>query len=203
MGTKLKDIPNPADMLKMEQQRPKVDSIIQKCEAKKTAAADHFKLGQYGEAVKSYQQATTILESAIEDFPLFIQELKQLEATIFNNIAACAKKDCNSKMEIEYSTKVIEMQNYLTDVSVLLKAYLRRGLAYESCEKYLQAKEDMLSVKQLQVDNKQASQCLDRCSKAIRDIYGDNIPEVKSNGLVQMAKANSKEESPAAKKESP
>lgn len=133
----------------MEKQRPKVDKIIQKCDEKKTLAAEKFKLGQYGEAVKAYQGATTVLESSIEDFPLFKQELKQLEATIFNNIAACAKKDCNSKMEIEYSTKVIEMQEYLTEVSVLLKAYLRRGLAYETCEKYLQAKEDMLSVKQL------------------------------------------------------
>ena len=85
------------------------------------------------------------------------------------------------------------MQQYLTEVSVLLKAYLRRGLAYETCEKYLQAKEDMLSVKQLQADNKQASQCLERCAKAIKDIYGNKkVPEVKSNGLVKMA---SKEES--------
>jgi tetratricopeptide (TPR) repeat protein len=138
----------------MLKQRPKVDGVIQKCDNKKTLAAEKFKLGQYGEAVKCYQQAAASLESAVEDFPLFKQELSQLEATIFNNIAACAKKDCNSKMEIEYSTKVIEMQQYLSEVSVLLKAYLRRGLAYETCEKYLQAKEDMLSVKQLQVENK-------------------------------------------------
>jgi len=30
---------------------------------------------------------------------------------------------------------------------VLMKAFLRRGLAYEQLEKYLEAKEDMLSVK--------------------------------------------------------
>lgn len=188
----------------MEKQRPKIDSIVKKVDTKKTSAAEKFKLGQYGEAVKAYQQATQILEGAIEDFPLFKQELKQLEATIFNNIAACSKKDCNSKMEIEYSTKVIEMQEYLTDVSVLLKAYLRRGLAYETNEKYLQAKEDMLSVKQLQVDNKQASQCMDRCKKAIKDIYGDKVPEVKSNGLIKMAgKTSSPSGSPATLKESP
>lgn len=105
-------------------------------------------------------------------------------------------------MEIEYSTKVIEMQEYLTEVSVLLKAYLRRGLAYETSEKYLQAKEDMLSVKQLQVDNKQASQCMDRCSKAIKDIYGNKVPASKSNGLVKMASKESGA-SPKTKKESP
>jgi hypothetical protein len=105
-------------------------------------------------------------------------------------------------MEIEYSTKVIDMQEQLSEVSVLLKAYLRRGLAYETSEKYLQAKEDMLSVKQLQVDNKQASQCMDRCSKAIKDIYGNKVPTVKSNGLVKMASKGSST-SPVAKKESP
>lgn len=90
-----------------------------------------------------------MLESAIEDFPLFEQELYQKEATFFNNMAACYKKELNSKMEIEYTTKVIEKQQYLTDKQVLLKAYLRRGLAYEETEKYLKAKEDMLSVKEL------------------------------------------------------
>jgi hypothetical protein len=37
-----------------------------------------------------------------------------------------------------------------------LKAYLRRGLAYEQLEKFLQAKEDMLTVKEIQFDNKHA-----------------------------------------------
>ena len=55
MGDKLTDLPNPEDLAKMERQRPKVDSVIQKCETKKTAAAEKFKLGQYGDAVKAYQ----------------------------------------------------------------------------------------------------------------------------------------------------
>jgi len=128
-----------------------------------------------------------MLESAIEDFPLYKQELKQVEATIFNNIAACCKKELNSKMEVEYTTKVIEMTEYLTDKNVILKAFLRRGLAYETLEKFLQAKEDMLTVKQLQFDNKQASQCLSRCSKAIKDIYGTAVPESKPNAPVKLA----------------
>jgi len=40
-------------------------------------------------------------------------------------------------MEIDYTTKVIDKQMYLTDKNVLLKAYLRRGLAYEEMEKFL------------------------------------------------------------------
>ena len=97
--------------------------------------------------MKQYKSGVDILESAIEDFPLFKQELVSVEATLFNNLAACCHKELNSKSEIEYTTKVIDRQQYLTDSSVLLKAYLRRGLAYEQQEKYLQAKEDILSVK--------------------------------------------------------
>lgn len=39
-------------MAKKEKQRPKIDKIIEKCEAKKNDAAEKFKLGQYGDAVK-------------------------------------------------------------------------------------------------------------------------------------------------------
>jgi tetratricopeptide (TPR) repeat protein len=176
----------PEEKAKKDKQRPKVDKFMSKVDAKKEKAAELFKLGQYGEAVNFYKQATEMLESAIDDFPLFKQELNMVEATIFNNIAACCKKELNSKMEIEYTTKVIDKQEYLTDKNVLLKAYLRRGLAYEQLEKYGQAKEDMLSVKQLQYDNKQASQCLNRCNKAIKDIYGDSPPSVKPNAPIKL-----------------
>lgn len=57
LGSKLTEM-NPADLLKMEKQRPKIDGIVNKVETKKTSAAEKFKLGQYGEAVKAYQQAT-------------------------------------------------------------------------------------------------------------------------------------------------
>jgi hypothetical protein len=55
----------------MEKQSPKVDKILEKCETRKTAAAKYFKIGQYGEAVKAYETAVLVLESAVEDFPLF------------------------------------------------------------------------------------------------------------------------------------
>lgn len=70
---------------------------------------------------------------------------------------------------------------------MVIKAYLRRGLAYEQLEKFLDAKNDMLSVKQLQATNKQASDCLNRCNKAIKDIYGDNVPEQKKRSPIKLA----------------
>jgi hypothetical protein len=89
------------------------------------------------------------LESLIEDFPLFRREITLLEATILNNLAVCSKKELNSKMEIEYTSKVIDRQQYIDDSTIILKAYLRRGLAYEQMEKFLQAREDMLSVREI------------------------------------------------------
>lgn len=113
-----------------------MDKLFKKCDERKTEAASLFKLGQYGEAIKEYKRAVDILEVAREDFPLFVSEIAGLEATIFNNIAACYKKELNSSAEIEYTSKVIERQSHISDSSILLKAYLRRGLAYEEIEKY-------------------------------------------------------------------
>ncbi len=45
---------------------------------------------------------------------------------------------------------------YISDKNLVLKAYLRRGLAYELSEKFLLARDDMLSVKNIQIENKQA-----------------------------------------------
>lgn len=70
---------------------------------------------------------------------------------------------------------------------MLIKAFLRRGKAYEQTEKFLQAKEDMLSVKSMNANNKQASEILNRCNKAIKEIYGDKIPEYKKNSPVKLA----------------
>ena len=57
-------------------------------------------------------------------------------------------------MEIEYTTKVVDRSQFLTDKQVLIKAILRRGLAYEQLEKFLKARDDMMAVKELQYDNK-------------------------------------------------
>ena len=112
------------------------------------------KLGQYGDAVKIYKKGTSSLESAIEDFPLWKQEMTEYEASLFNNISVCYNKELNSKLEIEFTSKVIERAQWITDPTMMIKAYLRRGKAYEQLEKFLEAKEDMLSVKQLNATNK-------------------------------------------------
>lgn len=70
---------------------------------------------------------------------------------------------------------------------MLIKAFLRRGKAYEQVEKFLEAKEDMLSVKSLNATNKQASEILNRCNKAIKEIYGNKVPEQKKRSPIKLA----------------
>ena len=45
MGDKLVNSLTKEDQAKIEKQRPKVDKVIEKCEAKKKDAAEKFKLG--------------------------------------------------------------------------------------------------------------------------------------------------------------
>lgn len=103
-----------------------------------------------------YKNAAEILDIAYEDFGVFKKEIAQLEAAIFGNIAFCYGKDQHDRNQIEFSTKVLERSPYIEDVNMLIKAYLRRGLAYESTEKYKLAINDLMRVRELQPMNKQA-----------------------------------------------
>ena len=63
-------------------------------------------------------------------------------------------------------------------MSVLQKAYLRRGLAYEHSEKFKLAADDLHRVRQLDPVNKQARDALTRCLKCIKEDTGvDYVPE--------------------------
>ena len=87
---------------------------------------------------------------------MFKKEIAQNEAAIFGNIAFCYGKDKQDKQQIEFCTKVIDRSLYLDDMNVLIKAYLRRGLSYEHCEKFKLAANDLTRVKQMDPMNKQA-----------------------------------------------
>lgn len=75
---------------------------------------------------------------------------------------------------------------------MLIKAYLRRGLAYETVERYKPAVNDLMRVRELQPMNKQAQQGIQRCQKYIKQDEGESyipndedislpdLPELKS-----------------------
>ena len=73
---------------------------------------------------------------------------------------------------------MIERAPYVQDSSVLAKAYLLRGYAYESIDKFKEAKEDMTRVRELQPSNQEATKVLTRVNKAIADINKVDLSDV-------------------------
>lgn len=61
---------------------------------------------------------------------------------------------------------------------MLAKAYLLRGYAYESIEKFKDAKEDMTRVRELQPSNQEATKVLTRLNKAIADLNKVDLSDV-------------------------
>lgn len=88
-----------------------------------------------------------ITTDVILDFPLYKSEVKREEASIFNNIAFAYGKDNIDTKQIEYCSKVIDRAPYIKDIQVMIKARLRRGLAYESKENYKKAADDLMYVR--------------------------------------------------------
>ena len=160
------------DYEKKEAQRSKFEKIKTRIESKKDEAAAKFKAGAYADAIKLYKNAAEQLDNSLEDFPLFKKEISQLEANVFNNIAFCYGKDQHDKLQIEYCSMVIDRSLYLDDINVLVKAYLRRGLAYEHMEKYKLAVNDLTRVRELQPENRQALTAINRCLKYIEQDEG-------------------------------
>lgn len=64
-------------------------------------------------------------------------------------MAFCYGKDQQHKLEVEYTSMVVDRALYLDSTDVLVKAYLRRGLAYEQLEKYKAACNDLSRVREL------------------------------------------------------
>jgi len=94
------------------------------------------------------------------------------------NVASCYKQTQATKKEIEYASKVIERAPYVQDSAVLAKAYLLRGYAYESIDKFKEAKEDMTRVRELQQSNQEATKVLTRLNKAIADLNKVDLGDV-------------------------
>ncbi len=88
-----------------------------------------------------------------------------MEANVFNNMAYCFNKLSDTDKEVDYCSLVIERALFLDEISVLTKAYLRRGLAYEQLHEYTKAVEDLVRVTELQPQNKQAQTGVQRCIK--------------------------------------
>lgn len=81
-----------------------------------------------------------------------VVEYQRKKAAYLNNIALCYKQGDDNKNVIDFANQVIEMKSSLTS-DVLVKAYLRRGMAYERLEKYKRSLRDFNRVKHLEPGN--------------------------------------------------
>ena len=151
-------------------QKEKVETLMKKIDAKKAQAAKLFKSGDHRYAKVQYESALDHLEKAKTEYKSYKKEIIRAQAAVFNNLAACSHKDENASQEIEFTTKVIELKEHLEPNSyVLLKAYLRRALTFESQKKFKEAIEDLKCVKSMQPENKTAQKCLSRCEKQLEN----------------------------------
>ena len=132
----------------------------------------------YEEAVAHYTKAIDLIGAKKNEYTHFKKSLIEKEALIFFSIASCYKQTQQTKKEIEFCSKVVERSPYVSDSTVLAKAYLLRGYAYESIEKLKEAKEDMTRVRELQPANQEATRALTRLNKAIKDVGRVDLSDV-------------------------
>lgn len=100
--------------------------------AAKAEGNDCFKKGMFEEAAKKYSVA-------IKKLPADPTADAALEISCYNNRAACYQQISNFRGVIEDTSHVLE----LDDKNI--KAFIRRGLAFEGMERYRSALQDMRS----------------------------------------------------------
>lgn len=127
-------------------------NAVSKAVASKMLGNNFFKNGRYEEALSMYTQAIENAESDEQKVTFYVNraiayaQLQDPESVI---------RDCTAAIDIDDNNA---------------KAYIRRGLARESMEKYKDALEDMKRALELGGGNV-ASQAIHRLTKAINSLY--------------------------------
>jgi len=168
--TKNSQVLTAADYEHKEAQRSQFAEVEAKVTDLKDRAVLSASQNDYQKAKTLYQKAASLLDKSLLDFPLFKKEIAQYEANCFNNIAVCYGKSKQTKKEVFYCSLVIERALFLDDTNVLIKAYLRRALAYEQLSQHKQSVDDFARVKELQPQNKQALVGMVRCLNRIQEL---------------------------------
>lgn len=130
--------------------RPKLNpdgTKMSAAQAIKEEGNKYFKEARYDLAIQSYTRALTEAEAAEE------------KSVIFTNRATC-----HAQLH-QFSEVVTDCTSALRQNPKNVKAYLRRGLAYEALEKWELGIEDMKKVLELEPGTLQASQTLQRLTR--------------------------------------
>ncbi|XP_061571802.1 sperm-associated antigen 1-like [Cololabis saira] len=146
-----------------------------------------FKNGQFSDALDKYSQAIQGYADSGLDSP---DDL----CILYSNRAACYLKDGNSQDCIQDCTRALELQPFS------LKPLLRRGMAYESLERYRPAYVDYKTVLQIDTSVQAAHDSVNRITRLLIEQDGpewrDKLPEIP---LVPLsAQQHRREEPPSA-----
>jgi stress-induced-phosphoprotein 1 len=110
-----------------------------------------FRNAKYEEAIQKYGRAITLATTEEE------------KATYYTNRATCYAQLHHHKEVVEDTTAAI-------NIKPSSKAYIRRGLAYESLEKYKLGLEDMKKAMELDPGAIVASQAMHRLTRAVNSL---------------------------------
>lgn len=139
-----------------------------------------FRAGQYVDALEEYEKALAALETAST------AQHPDTHVALLNNRAACMLKlgnaracseDCDAALAIDPSN---------------LKALLRRAVANEQRERYLDAQRDYQTVCRAAPGTAQANQGLARVSKMLRVLEGDDLVRRRPAGNAAAEEGNTK-----------
>jgi stress-induced-phosphoprotein 1 len=135
--------------------RPKVNadgSALSPAQLAKEEGNEAFRLGKINEALTAYTRALGLCTD---------QEIAE-KSNIFSNRAQCYVQLYEPHKVVSDCSEAIVLN------SMNLKAYLRRGLAYESLDKMRSALEDFRKVMSLDPSNKVAVQACSRITNALK-----------------------------------
>ena len=187
------------DML-LEEGKSTLENKLKSVEDLKTKANDLLKTGLYEKAIIEYQKGLNILNNIkLSNVASDTEtDLSNRKAVLFNNIGYCYMQMDHPDTVVNYTSKVFELENVNTDT--LVKAYLRRALAYEKMDKIAKALQDFESVKHLNPSNMTASEGLHRLHKIINndEDLKRSIEKSRSQELPRVHK-NNKENAPPKK----
>jgi len=164
----------------------KVEEQINALIGEKEKICEKVKLGDFLNSVKEFEQ----LLAKIANVPVCAKS-EHLKLSVYSNISHCYKQSELEKPAIDFSSKVISaLQPKFDghnidekDVNLLIKALMRRGMAYESLEKLEQAYADFHMILTIQPGNTQATQCISRLSKSVSLEVKNRLDQEKSKRI--------------------
>lgn len=146
--------------------------------AAKATASEKFAAGQYTEALEHYRSAQALLEAEANAVKIHTQLL----VALINNQAACLLKLGDDRACCDLCDKVLQLE------PGNVKALLRRAMANEHRERYVQARADFKAAAQRAPGLQAAVDGAARMSKMLRSLEGSDLLRKKA------AKAEAKAE---------